>query len=50
MNPKTTRSLVIGLCSIGGIVAATGVAVAALLAYTKKVLSNLDFDESTDAN
>lgn len=46
MKAKTKKGLIIGLCSIGGIVVVAGAAMAALLAYTKRELSGLDFSES----
>lgn len=46
MSPKTKKGLIIGLCSIGGIVVVAGAAMAALLSYTKRELSGLDFSDS----
>lgn len=46
MSPKTKKGLIIGLCSIGGIVAVAGAAMAALYAYTKRELAGLDFSDS----
>ncbi len=45
MSPKAKKGLIIGLCSIGGIVVVAGAAMAALLAYTKRELTGLDFSD-----
>lgn len=45
MNHNAKRNLVIGLCSIGGMVAVAGIAAVVLLASTKRVLANLEFSE-----
>lgn len=50
MSPNTKRSILIGLCSIGSVVAVTSVAVVALLAYTKRTLAALEFEELSNEN
>ena len=50
MNPNTKRNILIGLCSIGSVVAIAGVVVVTLLAYTKRALAVLEFDEPSSGN
>ncbi len=45
MSKNNQRGLIIALCSIGGIVVAAVSAIAALTAYTKHSLSELDLSE-----
>lgn len=46
MKAKTKKGLIIGLCSVGGVVLVAGAAMAAILAYTKRSLAGLDFSDS----
>lgn len=48
MSDKTKRGLIVGLCSVGGVVLVAGAAFAALLAYTKRSLAGLDFSDWAD--